>query len=224
MPAPEFSSVHAAPKAGSQLIPRRFRLDASVQPCCWCIWTQHHPKGIRHSSNQGASACWARAGHLFGPILIRSPNPRFLHGPFPVGDVDRPFLVGIWTGPFPDGDINHPLSSWGHGLAPFRLRIPTRIKCAFMSGTKGCLEAAWRQSAPRVHEYLKYVVQEIRWADRLDPFNHCSHFLFFMTHFTDSMPITSIGGIWSADLGDSKCASHVFKVAVVVDTSLSIQK
>ena len=45
-----------------------------------------------------------RAGHLFGPLLIRSPNPRFLHGPFPVGDMERPF------------------SGWGYELAPFRLR------------------------------------------------------------------------------------------------------
>ena len=45
-------------------------------------------------------------GHRFGPLLIRSPNPRFLHGPFPVGDIE-------W-----------PLSSWGYGLSPFRLGIP----------------------------------------------------------------------------------------------------
>ena len=38
----------------------------------------------------GASARRACAGHLLGPLLIRSPNPHFLHGPFPVGDVDRP--------------------------------------------------------------------------------------------------------------------------------------
>ena len=54
---------------------------------------------------QGERQC---AGHLFGPLLIRSPNPCFLHGPFPVGNMD-------W-----------PLSSWGYVLAPFRLRIPTR--------------------------------------------------------------------------------------------------
>ena len=48
-------------------------------------------------------------------------------------------------------------------------------------------------------------------ADRLNPFNQCPHFLFCMTHFTDSMPISSIGGAWSADLWNSKCASHVYK-------------
>ena len=56
-----------------------------------------------------------------------------------------------------------------------------------------------------------------RWADRLNPFNHCPHFPFFMTHFTDSMPINSIGGISSADLLNPKYASHVYKVTVDVD-------
>ena len=54
--------------------------------------------------------------HLFGPLLIRSPNPRFLHGPFLVGDMDwpfsswgyglAPFQPGIWTDPCPVGDIH----------------------------------------------------------------------------------------------------------------------
>ena len=31
-------------------------------------------------------------GHLFGPLLIRGHNPRFLHGPFPIGDMgNAPF-------------------------------------------------------------------------------------------------------------------------------------
>ena len=46
---------------------------------------------------------------------------------------------------------------------------------------------------------------------RLNPFNHCPHFRFFMTHFTDSMPISSIGCIWSADLWNPKYASHVLQ-------------
>ena len=73
---------------------------------------------------------------------------------------------------------------------------------AFMSHTEaeGFSEVAWRQSVACVHEYLNHVVQEIRWADRLNPFNHCPHFPFFMNHFTDSMPIISISGIWSANL------------------------
>ena len=78
-------------------------------------------------------------------------------------------------------------------------------------------EVAWRQSVARAREYLNHVVQEIRWADRLNPFSHCSHFPFFVTHFTDSMPINSIGGIWSADLRNPKYASHVYKVTVALD-------
>ena len=88
-----------------------------------------------------------------------------------------------------------------------------------MLGTKGCLEAAWRQSVACVREYLNHVVQEICWGDRLNPFNHCPHFPFFMTHFTDSMLIISIGGIWSVDMWNSKYASHVYNVTVAVDMS-----
>ena len=85
-----------------------------------------------------------------------------------------------------------------------------------MSHTE-CSEVAWRQSVARAREYLNHAVQEIRWADKLNPFNHCPHFPFFMTHFTDSMPISSIGGIWSADLWNPKYVSHVYKVTVAFD-------
>ena len=88
---------------------------------------------------------------------------------------------------------------------------------AFMSRTEGCSEVAWRRSVARVREYLNHVVQEIRWADRLNPFYQRPHFPFFMTHFTDSMPINSIGRIWSADLWNPKYASHVYKVTIAVD-------
>ena len=88
---------------------------------------------------------------------------------------------------------------------------------AFMLGSTGCSEKAWRQSVAHVREYVNHVVQEIRWADKLNPFNHCPHFPFSMTHFIDSMPISSIGGIWSADLWNPKYASHVYKVTVAVD-------
>ena len=86
-----------------------------------------------------------------------------------------------------------------------------------MSRTEGCLEVAWQQSFAHIREYLNHVVQEIRWANRLDRFNHCLHFPFFMTHFTDPMPISSIGGIVSADLWDPKYVSHVYKVTVAID-------
>ena len=70
----------------------------------------------------GASTCQVCDRHLFGPLLIRSPDARLLHGPFPVGDMDRPlsslgygmapFQLGIWIGPFQVGDmgIEHALS------------------------------------------------------------------------------------------------------------------
>ena len=38
-----------------------------------------------------------------------------------------------------------------------------------------------------------------------------------MTHFTDSMPIRSIGGIWSVDLWNPKYTAHIFKVVVAID-------
>ena len=37
-------------------------------------------RGGRLQTNGGAVAHQARAGHLLGPFLIRSRNPRFLHG------------------------------------------------------------------------------------------------------------------------------------------------
>ena len=82
---------------------------------------------------------------------------------------------------------------------------------------KGCSEAAWRQSSACLREYLNDVLQELHWADTLDPFSHCPHFLFFMTHLTGSMPISSIGGMWCADLWNSKNALHVYKVIVAFD-------
>ena len=93
-----------------------------------------------------------------------------------------------------------------------------------MSGTKGSCGAAWRHSGAChsgacFRKYFHHVVQDIRWADKLNPFNHCPHFPFFMTHFSDSMPITSIGGICSVDLWNSKHASHVYKVTDAVDMS-----
>ena len=34
---------------------------------------------------------------------------------------------------------------------------------------------------PECSQNPNHVVQEIRWADKLDLFNHCPHFPFFMT-------------------------------------------
>ena len=54
-------------------------------------------------------------------------------------------------------------------------------------------------------------------ADRMNLLNHCSRFQLLMTHLTHSMSITSIGGIWSTDLLNRKCVSHVYKVTVALD-------
>ena len=45
---------------------------------------------------------------------------------------------------------------------------------------------------------LNSVVDKIWWEERLSPYNHNPHFPYFVTHFTDSMPICSVGG----DLSD----------------------
>ena len=53
---------------------------------------------------------------------MRSPNPRFLHGPFPVGDMDRPLSSwGYGPAPLRVGDMTPPLFTWRYGLARFRL-------------------------------------------------------------------------------------------------------
>ena len=94
---------------------------------------------------------------------------------------------------------------------------PTSYGGAYMSQTDNCSEVEWRRCVDRVRNLLNHVVQEIRWADRLNRLNHCPHFPFFMTHFIDSMPISFIGGIFSADLWNPKYASHIYKVRVAVD-------
>ena len=87
-----------------------------------------------------------------------------------------------------------------------------------MSRSKDCSEIAWRQSVACVQDFLNHVVQEIRWSDRLNHFNRCPHFPYFMTHPTDSMPIRPIGGMWFVDPWNPKYAAHIFKVTVAVDT------
>ena len=43
--------------------------------------------------------------------------------------------------------------------------------------------------------FLKGVVAEIGWAEGLSEWNHVPYFPYFVTHYMDSMPIASIGGI-----------------------------
>ena len=69
----------------------------------------------------------------------------------------------------------------------------------------------------KVREYLVSAVDEIRWDDRLCLFNHCPHFPYFVTHFTDSFPIASIGGVYSDVLFNPKYAGCVYKVTLAVD-------
>ena len=53
------------------------------------------------------------------------------------------------------------------------------------------------ETVKKVREYLNMVVDEVRWSDCLNPYNHSPHFPYLVTHFTDSMPISSIGGALS---------------------------
>ena len=53
--------------------------------------------------------------------------------------------------------------------------------------------------------------------ERLSPYNHNPHFPYFVTHFTDSMPICSVGGELSDVLFNPKYAGHIYKVTVAVD-------
>ena len=62
-----------------------------------------------------------------------------------------------------------------------------------MSRSKDCSEIGWRRSVAHVWGFLNHVVQEIRWSDRLNRFNHCPHFPYFMTHFIDSIPLICWG-------------------------------
>ena len=66
----------------------------------------------------------------------------------------------------------------------------------------------------RVRSYLNGVVAEVRWAERLSEWNHVPHFPFFVTHYSDSMPIASIGGILCDVLFNPKYAGCVYSVYI----------
>ena len=57
------------------------------------------------------------------------------------------------------------------------------------SATSSC---AVDTSMKKVCDYPNMVVDEVRWSDRLNHYNHSPHFPFLLTHFTDCMPIGSI--------------------------------
>ena len=61
----------------------------------------------------------------------------------------------------------------------------------------------------KVRRYLNLAVDEVHWSDRLNRFNHNAHFPYLVTHFTDAMPISSIGGALSDILFNPKYAGCV---------------
>ena len=61
-----------------------------------------------------------------------------------------------------------------------------------------CSDDIFVRNVARVREYLNAVIDEIWWSDRLSPYNHNAHFPYFVvTHYTDSMPICTVGGTLS---------------------------
>ena len=139
-------------------------------------------------------------------MLLRKPgqslNPRFVAWPLELGlRTCNPCFVA-WPLELGLGTLNPRFVVW-----PLELGL----------GALNPRFVAWPLELGLGTRNPRFVVQEIRWADRSNPFNHCPHFPFFMMHFTDSMPISCIGGIWSADLWNPKYASHVYKVTVAVD-------
>ena len=61
------------------------------------------------------------------------------------------------------------------------------------------------------------MVDETWWEERLSPYNHNPHFPYFVTHFTDGMPICSVARDLSDVLFNPKYAGHVYKITVAVD-------
>ena len=70
----------------------------------------------------------------------------------------------------------------------------------------------------QVHRIVAKVQEyHVKWEDRLCKYDHNPHFPYLITHFTDSMPVASIGGALSNMLWNPKYANNVFKVTVAVD-------
>ena len=67
-----------------------------------------------------------------------------------------------------------------------------------------------------MREYPVSTVDEIRWDDRLCLFSHNHHFPYFVTHFANSFPIASIGGVYSDVLFNPKHAGCVYKVTLAI--------
>ena len=98
----------------------------------------------------------------------------------------------------------------------FLTQSPTWDNSAHMSRSDSS-DDIYMQNVGRVRAYLNAMINEIWWPDRLSPYNHNPHFPYLVTHYTNSMPICTVGGTLSDVLFNPKYASHVYKVTVVVD-------
>ena len=81
----------------------------------------------------------------------------------------------------------------------------------------GCSNDVYMRNVSLVRALLDSVVDKIWWDERLSPYNHNPHSPSFVTHFTDSTPICSVGGDLSDVLFNPKYAGHVYKTTVGVD-------
>ena len=96
------------------------------------------------------------------------------------------------------------------------LRQSPSWDCAYQSRSD-CSDDMYMRNVSRVRTLLNSVVDEIWWEERLSLYNHNPHFPYFVTHFTDSMPICSLGGDLLDVLFNPKYASHVYNITVAVD-------
>ena len=97
-----------------------------------------------------------------------------------------------------------------------------RIQTARMGADAYMMEEFWMKYGhpeflDRESMYPFFFCMKHTPASDCGAYNHCPRFLFFMTHFIDSMPIGSIGEIFLADPWNPKYASHIYKVTVTVD-------
>ena len=79
------------------------------------------------------------------------------------------------------------------------------------------LDGVYMGNIAHVPTLLNALVDDI-WSDeRLSPDNLSPHFPYFVTHFTNSMPICSVGGFLSGVLFNPKYAHHVYQITVALD-------
>ena len=98
----------------------------------------------------------------------------------------------------------------------FLRQCPNWDNCAYQS-CSDCSDDVYMRNVSRLRTLLNFAVDEIWWEERLSVYNHHPHFPYFVTHFTDSMPICSVGGDLSDVRFNPKYAGHVYKITVAVD-------